>query len=191
MTVNRKLNSDSLFLREDLGGKMEKTSRLTQAEKNFFMRAALQEALLAREKAEVPIGAVVVLDGQIIGRGHNLRETLQQATAHAEIFAIQQACEKVGSWRLERSQLFVTLEPCVMCSGAIQLARVDEIYYGATDPKGGAAGSLLNIATDTRFNHWSYVESGILADECSQLLSSFFKELRNKKKKQKNASNLI
>ena len=112
----------------------------------------------------------------------------QQAAAHAEMFAIQEACEKVGSWRLESSQLFVTLEPCVMCSGAIQLARVEEIYFGAFDPKGGACGSLLNIATDERFNHWSYVESGILAEECGQLLSQFFKKLREAKKLRKKAS---
>ena len=142
---------------------MEKRSSLTQEQKEYFMQEAIKEAKKAEQMAEVPIGAVVVYQGEIIGRGHNQRETQQQAAAHAEMFAIQEACEKVGSWRLESSQLFVTLEPCVMCSGAIQLARVEEIYFGAFDPKGGACGSLLNIATDERFNHWSYVESGILA----------------------------
>ena len=142
---------------------MERTSSLTQEQKEYFMKEAIKEAKKAEQMAEVPIGAVVVYQGEIIGRGHNQRETQQQAAAHAEMFAIQEACEKVGSWRLESSQLFVTLEPCVMCSGAIQLARVEEIYFGAFDPKGGACGSLLNIATDERFNHWSYVESGILA----------------------------
>lgn len=169
---------------------MEKSSRLSVEEKEFFMREAIKEALIAEGKNEVPIGAVVVLDGKIIGRGHNRREELQQATAHAEIFAIEQACQAVGSWRLENAQLFVTLEPCVMCSGAIQLARVEEIYFGAMDPKGGAAGSLLNIACDQRFNHWSYVESGILAEECSQLLTHFFRELRKRKKELKKTSNL-
>lgn len=167
---------------------MEKRSSLTQEQKEYFMQEAIKEAKKAEQMAEVPIGAVVVYQGEIIGRGHNQRETQQQAAAHAEMFAIQEACEKVGSWRLENSQLFVTLEPCVMCSGAIQLARVEEIYFGAFDPKGGACGSLLNIATDERFNHWSYVESGILAEECGQLLSQFFKKLREAKKIQKKAS---
>lgn len=167
---------------------MEKRSSLTQEQKEYFMREAIKEAKKAEQMAEVPIGAVVVYQGEIIGRGHNQRETQQQAAAHAEMFAIQEACEKVGSWRLESSQLFVTLEPCVMCSGAIQLARVEEIYFGAFDPKGGACGSLLNIATDERFNHWSYVESGILAEECGQLLSQFFKKLREAKKLRKKAS---
>ena len=161
---------------------MEKRSSLTQEQKEYFMKEAIKEAKKAEQMAEVPIGAIVVYQGEIIGRGHNQRETQQQAAAHAEMFAIQEACEKVGSWRLEKSQLFVTLEPCVMCSGALQLARVEEIYFGAFDPKGGACGSLLNIATDERFNHWSYVESGILAEECGQLLSQFFKKLREAKK---------
>lgn len=167
---------------------MEKRSSLTQEQKEYFMKEAIKEAKKAEQMAEVPIGAVVVYQGEIIGRGHNQRETQQQAAAHAEMFAIQEACEKVGSWRLEKSQLFVTLEPCVMCSGALQLARVEEIYFGAFDPKGGACGSLLNIATDERFNHWSYVESGILAEECGQLLSQFFKNLREAKKLRKKAS---
>lgn len=167
---------------------MEKRSSLTQEQKEYFMLEAIKEAKKAEQMAEVPIGAVVVYQGEIIGRGHNQRESTQQAAAHAEMFAIQEACEKVGSWRLENSQLFVTLEPCVMCSGAIQLARVEEIYFGAFDPKGGACGSLLNIATDERFNHWSYVESGILAEECGQLLSQFFKKLRETKKLRKKAS---
>lgn len=164
---------------------MEKTSSLNQEQKSYFMKEAIKEAKKAEKMAEVPIGAIVVYQGEIIGRGYNQRETQQQATAHAEIFAIQEACEKIGSWRLENCQLFVTLEPCVMCSGAIQLARIEEIYFGALDPKGGACGSLLNIATDARFNHWSYVESGILSEECGQLLSKFFKKLREAKKLRK------
>ncbi|HJD15350.1 MAG TPA: nucleoside deaminase, partial [Candidatus Enterococcus stercoripullorum] len=103
---------------------MKKRSSLTQEQKEYFMKEAIKEAKKAEQMAEVPIGAVVVYQGEIIGRGHNQRETQQQAAAHAEMFAIQEACEKVGSWRLEKSQLFVTLEPCVMCSGALQLARV-------------------------------------------------------------------
>lgn len=163
---------------------MEKRSNLTTEEKESFMREAIKEAKKAQAMAEVPIGAVVVLDGKIIGRGYNLREQTQDATMHAEMIAIREACEEIGSWRLERSQLFVTLEPCPMCSGAMMLSRVEEIYFGAYDPKGGAAGSLLSLATDQRFNHWSYVEAGILQTECSELLSTFFKELRQKKKLQ-------
>ncbi|MCD5003061.1 nucleoside deaminase [Enterococcus saccharolyticus] len=161
-----------------------KTS-LTQEEKETFMQAAIQEAQKAAAIREVPIGAVVVLDGEIIGRGHNLRETNQQSTAHAEMIAIQEACAKVGSWRLERAQLFVTLEPCPMCSGAIMLSRVEEVYFGAYDPKGGTAGSLFNLLEDQRFNHWSYVEAGILGEPCGQLLTDFFRELRQIKKEQK------
>jgi len=162
-----------------------KTSSLTQEQKEYFMREAIIEAKKAEAVREVPIGAVVVLEGEIIGRGHNLRETTQDATAHAEMIAIQQACENSGSWRLENAQLFVTLEPCPMCSGALLLSRVEEVYFGAFDPKGGTAGSLLNLLVDERFNHWSYVESGILAEECGQLLTDFFRELRRLKKQAK------
>ena len=130
---------------------MEKTSTLTAEEKAFFMEEAIKEARKAEGLAEVPIGAVVVLDGKIIGRGHNLRETQQQAAAHAEMFAIEEACRTVGSWRLEQAQLFVTLEPCPMCSGAMLLARVEEVYFGAYDPKGGTAGTLMNLLEDERF----------------------------------------
>lgn len=168
---------------------MEKESHLTQEEKEFFMREAIQEAEKARALNEVPIGAVVVLDGEIIGRGHNLRETTQNATAHAEMFAIQEACQRLGSFRLERAQLFVTLEPCPMCSGALLLSRVDEVYFGAYDPKGGAAGSLVNLLEDQRFNHWCYLESDILQEECAQLLTTFFRELRQKKKSAKRLAN--
>ena len=168
---------------------MEKTSTLTAEEKAFFMEEAIKEARKAEGLAEVPIGAVVVLDGKIIGRGHNLRETQQQAAAHAEMFAIEEACRTVGSWRLEQAQLFVTLEPCPMCSGAMLLARVEEVYFGAYDPKGGTAGTLMNLLEDEHFNHWSYVEGGILEEACGQLLTDFFRALREKKK-QKKAGNL-
>ena len=139
---------------ESKGKNVEKTSTLTKEEKAYFMCAAIGEAKKAQAIAEVPIGAVVVLEGEIIGRGHNLRETTQDATMHAEMIAIREACAKVGSWRLEDSQLFVTLEPCPMCGGAAMLSRVEEIY----------------------------VEAGILQAECSDLLRTFFKELRQKKK---------
>ncbi|KAF1298318.1 tRNA-specific adenosine deaminase [Enterococcus sp. JM4C] len=161
---------------------MEKKSLLTKEEKEFFMAEALREAQKAEALAEVPIGAIVVLDGEIIGRGHNLREDSQDATAHAEIFAIKEACEAIGNWRLERAQLFVTLEPCPMCSGAMILSRVDEVYFGAYDPKGGTAGSLLNLLEDERFNHRAYVEGGILEETCGQQLTTFFKGIRSRKK---------
>lgn len=170
------------------GGKSlnEKTSVLTIEEKEKFMQEAINEAKRAEALKEVPIGAIIVLDGEIIGRGHNLREESQDATAHAEMFAIKQACRAIDNWRLERAQLFVTLEPCPMCSGAMILSRVNEVYYGAADPKGGTAGTLMNLLEDERFNHVAYVESGILEQECGQLLSNFFRKLRDEKKLLKN-----
>ncbi|MGM0123466.1 cytidine/deoxycytidylate deaminase [Enterococcus sp. AZ194] len=161
---------------------MDKESLLTQEEKEFFMTEAIKEANKAEKIAEVPIGAIVVLDGKIIGRGHNLREDSQDATAHAEMFAIKEACQTIGNWRLERAQLFVTLEPCPMCSGAMILSRVDEVYFGAYDPKAGTAGSLLNLLEDERFNHRAYVQGGILETECGQQLTDFFRKIRAKKK---------
>ncbi|MHC5230022.1 tRNA adenosine(34) deaminase TadA [Enterococcus sp. LJL99] len=166
----------------------EKNSSLTQAEKEQFMKVAIQEAKKAEELLEVPIGAVVVLDGKIIGKGHNLREKTQDATAHAEMIAIREACQGIKNWRLEQAQLFVTLEPCPMCSGAMLLSRVEEVYYGASDPKGGTAGTLMNLLTDQRFNHIAYVEAGILEQECGELLTNFFRKLRTEKKKQKNVN---
>lgn len=164
---------------------MEKISTLTMEEKEFFMREAIKEAKKAEAIAEVPIGAVVVHKGEIIGRGHNLRETNQSATAHAEMMAIDQACATRENFRLEEAQLFVTLEPCPMCSGAILLSRIDEVYFGAYDPKGGTAGSLLNLLEDQRFNHWCYLESHILEEECALLLKTFFKALRQRKKEER------
>lgn len=151
----------------------------------LFMREALKEAEKARELDEVPIGAVVVRDGEIIGRGHNLRESTRNATMHAEMVAIQEANEQLVNWRLEECDLYVTVEPCVMCGGAIIWSRMRTVYFGAHDPKGGAAGSLLNVLEDDRFNHTATVHSGLLADESQKLLKDFFRELR-KRKKQKN-----
>ncbi|AZP92263.1 tRNA adenosine(34) deaminase TadA [Enterococcus mundtii] len=153
--------------------------------KEEWMRVAIEEAKKAEALAEVPIGAIVVHQGQVIGRGHNLRETTQNATTHAEMIAIQEACKAIGSWRLEETQLYVTLEPCPMCSGAMILSRVKEVYFGAYDPKGGTAGTLMNLLEDERFNHQADVEGGILEEECGELLSMFFRELRAKKKKLK------
>lgn len=158
---------------------------LTVKEKKYFMSEAIKEAKKAEKKLEVPIGAVIVLNGCIIGRGHNGREESHDATAHAEMFAIKEANRNLGNWRLEDTQLFVTLEPCPMCSGAMILSRVKELYYGAADPKGGTAGTLMNLLTDSRFNHQVEIEKGILESECSELLTTFFRELRRRKKAEK------
>jgi tRNA(adenine34) deaminase len=162
---------------------MERVSQLTEEEKLFFMQEAISEANKAKAVEEVPIGAVVVYRGEIIGRGHNLREHSQDATSHADMFAIRAACKELESWRLEECQLFVTLEPCPMCSGGMILSRIEEVYFGAYDPKGGTAGTLMNLLTDERFNHRAYVEGGILEEECGQLLTNFFREIRARKKK--------
>lgn len=154
-------------------------------EKEFFMREALKEAQKAYDQAEVPIGSVVVLNGEIIGRGHNLREKEQDATLHAEIKAIRQANQNFGSWRLEDCELFVTLEPCPMCSGAMILARMKRVVFGAFDPKAGTAGTFMNLLQDSRFNHQVEVEQGVLEDECKEILQQFFKGLRERNKQRK------
>ena len=147
-----------------------------------YMCLAIKEAHKAMTIGEVPIGAIIVKDHQVIARAHNLRETLQQPTAHAEHIVIERASEIVGSWRLEDCTLYVTLEPCVMCAGAIVMSRIPRVVYGATDPKGGCSGSLMNLLEQPQFNHRSSVESGVLEKECSQLLQSFFKQIREQKK---------
>jgi len=164
---------------------VDRISTLSIEDKERFMLEALDEAKKAEAIGEVPIGAIVVLDGKIIGRGHNLREKTQDATTHAEMIAIREACSELENWRLEKAQPFVTLEPCPMCSGAMILSRVAEVYYGAADPKGGVAGTLMNLLQDERFNHEAYVEKGILEEECSTILSEFFRNLRQKKKRLK------
>src|SRR5690606_5491258 len=155
-----------------------------------FMRLALVEAEKARDINEVPIGAVIVLDGEVIASAHNLRETEQNAVAHAEVLAIEQACKKLGTWRLENAELYVTLEPCPMCSGAIILSRIKKVIYGATDPKAGCAGTLMNLLEDERFNHQCEVVQGVLQDECGNLLSNFFRAIREKKKASKQIEKL-
>lgn len=156
----------------------------------FFMREAITEAVKAEELNEVPIGAVVVYQGKIISRGHNLRENRQNAVAHAELLAIDQACRELGTWRLEDATLYVTLEPCPMCAGAIMLSRVKRVVYGASDPKGGCAGTLMNLLQEPRFNHQSEVRAGVLAEECGTMLSSFFQKLRERKKAEKKQAKL-
>jgi tRNA(adenine34) deaminase len=148
----------------------------------YYMNEAIKEARKAESLAEVPIGAIIVIDGKIISRAHNLRESKQSAVAHAEVLAIEQACQETGSWRLENAHLYITLEPCPMCSGAIILSRVKRVVYGAKDPKGGCAGTLMNLLQDERFNHQSEVTSGVLETECGQLLSDFFRRLREERK---------
>lgn len=154
----------------------------TQEQKEQFMKEALKEAKKAKAIAEVPIGAVIVKDNNIIARGYNQRETTNRAITHAEILAIDAANKMLNNWRLEECALFVTVEPCVMCSGAIVLSRIPYVYYGTADYKGGTAGTLMDLLNEERFNHQAQVEAGILQEECSQLLKDFFRELRTKKK---------
>lgn len=154
----------------------------TQEEKEFFMKEALKEAEKAKEIAEVPIGAVIVKDRQVIARGYNQRESTNRAITHAEILAIDEANKALDNWRLEDCALFVTVEPCVMCSGAIVLSRIPYVYYGASDYKGGTAGTLMNLLEEEKFNHQAKVEAGVLQEECSEMLTSFFRALRSKKK---------
>ena len=142
------------------------------------IRAALREARAAAADDEVPVGCVVVHDGMVIGRGHNQTETLQDATAHAEVVAIGAASSALGSWRLTGCTLYVTLEPCAMCAGAIVLARVPRLVYGAPDPKAGACGSVLDVIHEPRLNHRVEVRPGVLAGECGELLRAFFAKKR-------------
>ncbi len=150
----------------------------TQEEKEFFMAEALKEAQKSLAKEEIPIGCVIVKDGHIIGRGHNAREELSQAIMHAEIMAITEANKHENSWRLLDTTLFVTIEPCVMCSGAIGLARIPQVIYGAANQKFGGAGSLYDILTDERLNHRVQVETGILEEECARIMQEFFRQRR-------------
>jgi len=143
-----------------------------------FMGMALREAERALENGEVPVGCVIVHEGRVIGKGHNQRETLQDPTAHAEIIAITAAAASLNSWRLENTRLYVTLEPCPMCAGAIILSRIAEVYYGAKDPKAGVCGSLMNLLDDTRFNHQPAVHSGLMEEACGSILTDFFRAIR-------------
>ena len=148
-----------------------------------FMREAIQEARWAEREDEVPIGAVIVYRGEIIARAHNQREQLKDPTAHAEMIAITQAAASMKSWRLEECTLYVTLEPCPMCAGAIVQARVPRVVYGASDSKAGAVDTLFNLLNDSRLNHVCETKSGVLAKECAALLSEFFQQKRKMGKK--------
>ena len=140
----------------------------------YFMRLALREAERALEHDDVPIGAVVVHEGEVIGSGRNERELREDPTAHAELLALREAARALGSWRVLDSVLYVTLEPCAMCAGAIVLARVPRVVFGTWDPKAGAAGSVLDVLAEPRLNHRPEVAGGLLAEECAALLTSFF-----------------
>jgi len=144
----------------------------------YFMRQAYEEAIKAYGLNETPIGCVIVYHESIIGRAYNKRNTAKNVLYHAEISAINQACQAIGDWRLEGCRLYVTLEPCAMCAGAIIQARMDGVIFGARNPKAGCAGSLLNILSDPRFNHQARVTGGVMEEECSRLMSDFFKRFR-------------
>lgn len=143
-----------------------------------YMLEALKEARIALDKGEVPVGAVVVRSEEIIGRGHNLRETTKDPTAHAEIIAIRQAAGQVRGWRLQGATLYVTLEPCPMCAGALLLSRIERVVYGADDYKAGAAGGLLNLLQFPGFNHQVRITGGVMAEECKEVLQDFFRRKR-------------
>lgn len=148
--------------------------------KEYYMQQALLEAKKAEKKKEVPVGCVIVYKDKIIARGHNLREKHQQASSHAEMLTIKKACKKIKSWRLEECDIYITLEPCPMCAGAILQARMRKIYFGAYEKKFGACGSVFNLF-DNAFNHTVEIEGGLLEEQCRRLLQSFFKKLRQKK----------
>ncbi len=155
---------------------------MLRREHEKFMRAAIKEAEKAWRIDEVPIGCVIVQNGHIIARGYNRRNTDKNVTKHAELTAIESACRKTGDWRLEDCELYVTLEPCPMCAGAIVQARIPKVYVGAMNPKAGCAGSILDLFSEPRFNHQVECETGILEAECARLLTGFFEELRLQKK---------
>lgn len=153
------------------------------ANDEYYMKLAIEEAKKAQKLGEVPIGAIIVKNNEVIASAHNLRETVQLPTAHAEHIAIERASKVVGSWRLEECKLYVTLEPCVMCAGAIVMSRIPKVVYGATDPKGGCSGSLMNLLEESQFNHRAEIVKGVFEQECGDLLRNFFRELRLKKSK--------
>ena len=145
------------------------------------MKEALKEAQKSYKKEEIPVGAIIVKDGKIIARGHNLKETKTDPTKHAEIIAIQKACKKLQTWRLTGCTMYVTLEPCSMCAGSLIQSRLDKVVIGTMDEKTGACGSVLNLLADYKFNHIVQIETGIMQEECKTILQQFFKELRARK----------
>ena len=157
-------------------------------EDDQYMRIAIEQAKIAEDNGDIPIGAVIVYKNQIIAKAYNQREQLRDPTAHAEIIALTQAAAFVESWRLDGCTMYVTLEPCCMCAGALVLSRMDRLIYGCDDPKSGACGSLYNIVADGRLNHRLEVTSGVLADECAKQLQDFFQKKRLEKAGSKNNS---
>ncbi|MFJ7828547.1 tRNA adenosine(34) deaminase TadA [Psychrobacillus sp. NPDC096623] len=151
----------------------------------YFMNLAIEEAKKAGAIGEVPIGAVIVHNGQVIAKGYNLRETTKNATTHAELLAIQEACNTLNNWRLEDTTLYVTLEPCPMCAGAILQSRIPRVVYGARDAKAGCVDSLYRLLNDDRFNHCCEVKEGVLAEECGNMLTQFFRNLRKEQKRKR------
>lgn len=151
------------------------------SEEERYMKQALKQAQKAYDIEEVPIGCVIVRDGKIIARGYNRRNTEGSVLAHAEIAAISKACKKTGDWRLEDCTLYVTLEPCQMCAGAIVQARIPKVVIGAMNPKAGCAGSIINVLQMKQFNHQCEIESGVLGEECRLMMTRFFEELRQRK----------
>lgn len=149
--------------------------------KEKFMKEAIKQAKKAYDKEEIPVGAVIVKDGKIIARGYNKKEEKKDTTQHAEIIAIQKASRKIGAWRLQDCEMYVTLEPCAMCTGALIQARLKRVYIGTMDSKTGACGSVLNLLEDYKFNHKVEVETNIMQKECEKILKDFFKYLRSKK----------
>lgn len=158
-------------------------AKMTPEEK--YMKEAIRQAKKAEALGEVPIGCVIEYEGKIIGRGYNRRMADKTVLAHAEILAIRKACRKMGDWRLEGCTMYITLEPCPMCAGAIVQARISRVVIGSMNPKAGCAGSVLNLLQEPGFNHQVETRSGVLQEECSVMLSQFFKELRRKKTKNK------
>lgn len=152
---------------------------------SYWMGIAILEAQKAGARGEVPIGAVVVKDDAVIGAGYNMRESRSDPSAHAEMIAIRKASRKLSAWRLTGATLYVTLEPCIMCMGAIILSRIDRVVFGCFDPKAGAAGSLYDLSNDTRLNHRFFLHSRVREEECSALLSGFFADLRQRKRAEK------
>ena len=152
-------------------------------ENEKYMKEALKEAQKAYKKLEIPVGAVIVKDGKIIAKAHNIKEQKKDTTKHAEIIAIQKASKKLNTWRLNDCEMYVTLEPCSMCAGAIIQARLKKVYIGTMDEKTGACGSVLNLLKDYKFNHEVQIETGLLEENCKKILQDFFKELRKIKNK--------
>lgn len=147
-----------------------------------FMREAIRQAKKAAKLGEMPVGAVIVRNGEIISRGYNKRETKKNALLHAEIIAVERACKKLGGWRLPECEIYVTLEPCPMCAGAILNSRIDRVYFGAYDPKSGCAGSRINLMDMNLCNYTAEVMGGVMQEECAGLIKEFFRELRNRRR---------